>query len=145
MPKPKTAKVKPVSATATATAHTSAAGKATTTSKERNKSRRLLDTRDSTESSSDDEQSEDKQTASAPQIPGNVIRKLLAFSLLLLVLPILAYFGSLKYIFVGSPASSAIVAVIVANFVLGAYVYAAWIEDASEHAAHTSTRKLKRG
>ncbi|KAJ2020833.1 hypothetical protein GGI13_005339 [Coemansia sp. RSA 455] len=143
MPKPKTTKAK--STTATAASHTSATGKTTTTSKERSKSRRLPATRDGTESSSgEDEQSEDRQTASAPQIPGNVIRKLLAFSLLLLVLPIFAYFGSLKYIFVGSTASSAIVAVIVANIVLAAYVYAAWVEDASEHTAHTSTRKLKR-
>ncbi|KAJ2819042.1 vacuolar ATPase assembly integral membrane protein vma21 [Coemansia sp. 'formosensis'] len=136
MPKPKTTKTKPAAA--------GADGKATTTSKERSKGRRLPTTRDSTEPSSENEQPEDMQPASAPQIPGNVIRKLLAFSLLLLALPILAYFGSLKYIFVGSTASSAIVAVIVANVVLAAYVYAAWIEDTSEHPAHTNTRKLKR-
>ncbi|KAJ2435129.1 vacuolar ATPase assembly integral membrane protein vma21 [Coemansia sp. RSA 2424] len=95
------------------------------------------------ESSSDDDGGAQPTGASLPpQIPGNVIRKLLAFSFLLLVLPILAYFASLRYLFVGSTASSAIVAVIVANCVLAAYVYAAWIEDGA--AQHTATkRKLK--
>ncbi|KAJ2686511.1 vacuolar ATPase assembly integral membrane protein vma21 [Coemansia spiralis] len=136
-------KAKPTAAATTA--HASAANKATATSKGRgNRTHRLPGAPDSAEASSQEEE-EDVQPANTPQIPGNVIRKLLAFSLLLLVLPILAYFGSLKYLFVGSTASSAIVAVIVANFVLAAYVYAAWVEDASEHAAHpSSTGKLKR-
>ncbi|KAJ2021549.1 vacuolar ATPase assembly integral membrane protein vma21 [Coemansia sp. S610] len=135
-------KAKPTAAATTA--HASAVNKATATSKGRgNRTRRLPGAPDIAEASSQEE--EDVQPANTPQIPGNVIRKLLAFSLLLLVLPILAYFGSLKYVFVGSTASSAIVAVIVANFVLAAYVYAAWVEDASEHAAHPrSTGKLKR-
>ncbi|KAJ2491984.1 vacuolar ATPase assembly integral membrane protein vma21 [Coemansia sp. RSA 2050] len=138
-------RIKAKPAVAATTAHTSAASKAATTPKERGSKgrRRPPGTPDSTEVPGK-EGEEGMQPASAPQIPGNVIRKLVAFSLLLLVLPILAYFGSLRYLFVGSTASSAIVAVIVANFVLAAYVYAAWVEDASEHAEHPGARKLKK-
>lgn len=72
--------------------------------------------------------SQQAQRAS-PQIPGNVIRKLLIFSMLLLTVPLAVYFGSIKYVFVGSTASSAIAAAISANLVLAMYVYVAWIED----------------
>ncbi|KAJ2767223.1 vacuolar ATPase assembly integral membrane protein vma21 [Coemansia nantahalensis] len=63
------------------------------------------------------------------QIPGSVVGKLVAFSLLLLVAPILVYFASLNLVFSGSTTPAAIAAAVTANIVLAAYVYAAWIED----------------
>ncbi|KAI8324075.1 vacuolar ATPase assembly integral membrane protein VMA21, partial [Martensiomyces pterosporus] len=72
-------------------------------------------------------------TGELPRIPANVVRKLVAFSVLLLIAPILVYFFSLKYVFVGSTAPSAIAAVIAANMVLAGYVYAAWVEDSESN------------
>ncbi|KAJ1800261.1 hypothetical protein LPJ59_001229 [Coemansia sp. RSA 2399] len=72
---------------------------------------------------------EDADERKTPHIPGSVVRKLVIFSLLLLIAPILVYFTSLKYVFVGSTAASAITAVVAANMVLVAWVYTAWSED----------------
>ncbi|KAJ1826271.1 hypothetical protein LPJ56_002264 [Coemansia sp. RSA 2599] len=76
-----------------------------------------------------DEDTEQQGASAMPKIPRSVVGKLVSFSLLLLVAPILCYFVSLKYIFVGATASSAIVAVIAANLVLAAFVYSAWNEE----------------
>ncbi|KAJ2402326.1 hypothetical protein GGI23_000791 [Coemansia sp. RSA 2559] len=72
---------------------------------------------------------EDAFTGKTPHIPGSVVCKLVVFSLLMLIAPILAYFASLKYVFVGSTAASAITAVVVANMVVVAWVYTAWSEE----------------
>ncbi|KAJ2161357.1 vacuolar ATPase assembly integral membrane protein vma21 [Coemansia sp. RSA 552] len=73
--------------------------------------------------------SDTEQLSNAPHIPGNVVTKLVVFSLLLLVLPILAYFVTLNLVFGGSTTPAAITAAVTANIVLAAYVYAAWIEE----------------
>ncbi|KAI9505027.1 hypothetical protein BX070DRAFT_221337 [Coemansia spiralis] len=80
---------------------------------------------------SDAQHEEHEETNRTPSIPNNVVRKLAIFSLLLLIAPISVYFVSLKCVFVGSTAASAITAVVAANVVLAAWVYAAWIEDDS--------------
>ncbi|KAJ2376666.1 hypothetical protein IW150_001841 [Coemansia sp. RSA 2607] len=85
------------------------------------------------EGSNDSEYTDEEQAqstgSSTPNIPSNVVGKLAVFSLLLLIAPIITYFISLKYVFVGATATSAIAAVIVANIVLAAFVYAAWTEE----------------
>ncbi|KAJ1890273.1 hypothetical protein LPJ66_007577 [Kickxella alabastrina] len=80
-------------------------------------------------------------TANKPQIPGNVIRNLVVFSLLLLIVPILVYFASLRYVFVGATAASAIVAVVAANLVLGVFVYVAWNEELDDVRVPADKRK----
>ncbi|KAJ1735216.1 hypothetical protein LPJ72_001974 [Coemansia sp. Benny D160-2] len=75
-----------------------------------------------------EEEESDDRTKQPPHIPGFVVRKLVGFSLLLLIAPIFVYFASLKYAFVGSTAASAITAVVAANLVLASWVYAAWAE-----------------
>ncbi|KAJ1644254.1 hypothetical protein LPJ64_004057 [Coemansia asiatica] len=81
------------------------------------------------EGESEQETADQREDSAMPNVPSDVVRKLVSFSLLLLVAPILSYFVSLKYIFVGATASSAIVAVIAANLVLAAFVYSAWNEE----------------
>ncbi|KAJ2614167.1 vacuolar ATPase assembly integral membrane protein vma21 [Coemansia sp. RSA 1365] len=83
------------------------------------------------------------EAESAPQIPGNVVGKLVAFSLLLLIMPILAYFLSLKLVFAGSTTPSAITAAVTANVVLAGYVYVAWVEDVDEGSENVQKRKLE--
>ncbi|PIA19473.1 hypothetical protein COEREDRAFT_36593 [Coemansia reversa NRRL 1564] len=83
------------------------------------------------------------EAENAPQIPGSVVGKLVAFSLLLLVIPILAYFLSLKFVFAGSTTPSAITAAVTANIVLAGYVYVAWVEDTDEGSENLQKRKLE--
>ncbi|KAJ2081604.1 vacuolar ATPase assembly integral membrane protein vma21 [Coemansia sp. RSA 988] len=84
-----------------------------------------------------------KQAVDTPQIPGTVVGKLVAFSLLLLIMPILAYFLSLKLVFAGSTTPSAITAAVTANIVLAGYVFVAWMEDVDDDADALSKRKLE--
>ncbi|KAJ1998675.1 hypothetical protein H4R26_005371 [Coemansia thaxteri] len=143
MPKPKAAKLK-----SPAAATTTAAQSARPELASQGLSHRLSSQRSSNAKSSSEAGQAEEDTvplAGASNIPGHVIQKLFLFSALLLVVPILAYYVSLKHVFVGSAASSAIVAVIVANLVLAAYVYVAWIEDASDQARHVAKGKLKQG
>ncbi|KAJ2781542.1 vacuolar ATPase assembly integral membrane protein vma21 [Coemansia javaensis] len=65
------------------------------------------------------------------RIPGSVVGKLVAFSVLLLVVPLLAYFASLRLVFGGSTTPAAITAAVSANLVLAAYVYVAWTEESA--------------
>ncbi|KAI7834303.1 hypothetical protein BX661DRAFT_176951 [Kickxella alabastrina] len=117
-----------------------------TSSKYLNTSKDKGNNESSSSSSSDEQTSAFKldsaaSTANKPQIPGNVIRNLVVFSLLLLIVPILVYFASLRYVFVGATAASAIVAVVAANLVLGVFVYVAWNEELDDVRAPADKRK----
>ncbi|KAJ2128802.1 vacuolar ATPase assembly integral membrane protein vma21 [Coemansia sp. RSA 788] len=76
------------------------------------------------------------EAVQSPQIPGNVIKKLVAFSVTLLIAPILTYFLSLNFVFAGSTTPAAITAAVTANIVLAAYVYAAWVEESDGNSSH---------
>ncbi|KAJ2667258.1 vacuolar ATPase assembly integral membrane protein vma21 [Coemansia sp. RSA 1199] len=76
----------------------------------------------------------------SPQIPGNVIKKLVAFSVTLLIAPILTYFLSLNFVFAGSTTPAAITAAVTANIVLAAYVYAAWVEESDDNSSYSKRK-----
>ncbi|ORY34244.1 hypothetical protein BCR39DRAFT_556639 [Naematelia encephala] len=69
--------------------------------------------------------------ASNDSIQPAVLWKLIIFAILMAVVPIGTYFGSLNYIWDGSPTKSAISAVAAANTVLVGYVVVAFREDAA--------------
>ncbi|KAJ2846773.1 vacuolar ATPase assembly integral membrane protein vma21 [Coemansia brasiliensis] len=83
--------------------------------------------RHSAEASPNASDSEEPLQNGSPQIPGNVARKLIVFSIALLIVPILAYFITLKIS--GQTTPAAVTAAVTANLVLAGYVYAAWIEE----------------
>ncbi|KAK4686828.1 vacuolar ATPase assembly integral membrane protein VMA21, partial [Tremellales sp. Uapishka_1] len=66
----------------------------------------------------------------APQgVEPAVLSKLITFAILMAVVPIGTYFGSLKYLWNGSTTYSALSAVLLANVVLIGYVIVAFRED----------------
>jgi hypothetical protein len=84
----------------------------------------------------------DVNSIKASRNSSNVISKLIVFSLLILIVPLVSYFVSLKYIFRGTTSHcidllfiesgelpSAIVAVVCVNVILVAYLIAAVLED----------------
>ncbi|KAI9475195.1 hypothetical protein BX667DRAFT_515621 [Coemansia mojavensis] len=79
-------------------------------------------TRHTAEASSSASDSEQPLQNSSPQVPGNVARKLVAFSIALLILPILAYFITLHFVFSGRTTPAAVTAAVTANLVLAGYV-----------------------
>ncbi|KAJ2707360.1 vacuolar ATPase assembly integral membrane protein vma21 [Coemansia sp. IMI 203386] len=135
------------SAKATSTTNTDTAGSSNTTRRRLPKtsaSNKDCDTdteeRDEDKVDDDDEETGQQEALVTPNIPSNVVAKLVSFSALLLVAPILCYFVSLKYIFVGATASSAIVAVIAANLVLAAFVYSAWNEELDDRQSESKNK-----
>ncbi|KAI9635739.1 VMA21-like domain-containing protein [Dioszegia hungarica] len=69
----------------------------------------------------------------APQqgVQPAVLYKLILFAILMAVVPIGTYFGSLNYMWNGSTTYSAISAVVTANIVLVGYVVVAFEEEAA--------------
>ncbi|PPQ63432.1 hypothetical protein CVT24_004942 [Panaeolus cyanescens] len=72
-----------------------------------------------------------------------VLLKLLAFSVLLGVLPIGSYFLSLKYVWDENSTFAAITAVVAANLVLVGYIIASAIEDKQASASQASNQPKK--
>ncbi|KAJ1835655.1 vacuolar ATPase assembly integral membrane protein vma21 [Coemansia sp. RSA 2711] len=109
----------------------------------RRRSRKDPTSSDSPHASANAERPTSGSAAQTPQIPSNVLQKLVAFSVVLLIAPILAYFLALHYVFAGSTTPAAITAAVTANIVLAAYVYAAWTEE-EPSSADASERSAKR-
>ncbi|ODN76191.1 hypothetical protein L202_06112 [Cryptococcus amylolentus CBS 6039] len=71
-----------------------------------------------------------KPVSRAPEtVHPAVLGKLITFAVLMAVVPIGTYFGSLNYIWEGSTTFSAISAIVAANLILVGYVVLAFKED----------------
>ncbi|KZW03713.1 hypothetical protein EXIGLDRAFT_715785 [Exidia glandulosa HHB12029] len=73
---------------------------------------------------------------------GNVLAKLLGFSLALAVAPIGSYYLSLTYLWNGNATWAAITAVVAANLVFVAFIYVALQDDRRER-AEREAKKLQ--
>ncbi|EJT47709.1 hypothetical protein A1Q2_04288 [Trichosporon asahii var. asahii CBS 8904] len=62
-------------------------------------------------------------------VPNDVLYKLVVFALLTAIVPVTAYFGSVRYLFDGNTQYAALLAVLSANIVLFSYVYVAFREE----------------
>ncbi|KAJ1952602.1 vacuolar ATPase assembly integral membrane protein vma21, partial [Linderina pennispora] len=91
--------------------------------------------------SDSDDDGDDGLAVGTPRVPSHVVRKLVVFSLLLLIMPIMVYFMTLKYVFAGKTAASAIAAVVAANLVLAAFVYAAWVEELEDREQDSKAKR----
>ncbi|TFK28846.1 hypothetical protein FA15DRAFT_664924 [Coprinopsis marcescibilis] len=60
---------------------------------------------------------------------GGVLLKLILFSLSLGVIPLSAYYSSLKYFWEGNTIYAAVTAIVAANLILVAYIITAVVED----------------
>ncbi|SPN96728.1 related to Vacuolar ATPase assembly integral membrane protein VMA21 [Cephalotrichum gorgonifer] len=78
--------------------------------------------------------------AGEQDVPTDVILKLLFFTLAMVILPVGSYFTSIKYLFNGNSTYSAILAAVVTNIVLVAYLLQAYSDDLSEQ-AKTESKK----
>ncbi|GKZ17132.1 vacuolar ATPase assembly integral membrane protein vma21 [Aspergillus brasiliensis] len=76
-----------------------------------------------------------------PAVPTNVIFKLLGFSLAMVIIPIGMYFVTVD--FGASATVGGIVAAIMANVVLFAYIYVAWKDDQAEREADAKYKEKK--
>ncbi|KAF7537440.1 hypothetical protein G7054_g3725 [Neopestalotiopsis clavispora] len=68
----------------------------------------------------------------SPAVPADVIIKLLAFTLAMIVVPIGSYYATVNTLFKGNSTFAGALAAIMANVVLVAYVIVAYNEDQSE-------------
>ncbi|KAI1161378.1 hypothetical protein F5B18DRAFT_628343 [Nemania serpens] len=73
-----------------------------------------------------------QQSSTAPAVPMDVIIKLLAFTLAMVVIPIGSYFLTIRTIFRGNSTYAGALAAILANVVLIGYVVVAMNEDQSD-------------
>ncbi|KAJ1928608.1 hypothetical protein IWQ60_001902 [Tieghemiomyces parasiticus] len=64
-----------------------------------------------------------------PSVPDDVIAKLVITTLLMMAAPILTYYMARDYVFQGSSFYAALLAVVVANVVLGAFIFMAAREE----------------
>ncbi|KIR25984.1 hypothetical protein I309_05199 [Cryptococcus deuterogattii LA55] len=81
--------------------------------------------------------------AMAPQesVQPAVLYKLILFVLLMAVVPIATYFGTLNYLWQGSTTWAAISAIAAANLILVGYVVVAFREDAASRTGPVSEKK----
>ncbi|WVQ76183.1 hypothetical protein IAR50_005843 [Cryptococcus sp. DSM 104548] len=70
-----------------------------------------------------------------------VLGKLITFAVLMAVVPIGTYFGSLNYVWDGSTTFSAISAIVAANVILVGYVVLAFREDLGEEKKSVGEKK----
>ncbi|KAF4947270.1 hypothetical protein FGADI_10579 [Fusarium gaditjirri] len=74
----------------------------------------------------------DENSSSAPAVPSQVIYKLLAFTLAMIVVPIGSYFLTVNTVFRGNSSLAGGLAAVVANAVLVGYIIVAMKEDQSD-------------
>ncbi|KAJ9157471.1 hypothetical protein NKR23_g557 [Pleurostoma richardsiae] len=84
-----------------------------------------------------------EQSSIAPAVPTDVIVKLLAFTLAMIVVPIGSYYLTVNTIFRGNSTFAGATAAIMANVVLIAYVVVAMREDQSEQLESKAGEKKK--
>ncbi|KAI1279226.1 hypothetical protein F5Y07DRAFT_52930 [Xylaria sp. FL0933] len=80
----------------------------------------------------------------APAVPTDVIIKLLAFTLAMVVIPIGSYFLTINAIFSGNSTYAGALAAILANVVLVGYVVVAMNEDQSDQLEAEKKKKKER-
>ncbi|KAI1188860.1 hypothetical protein F5B17DRAFT_393683 [Nemania serpens] len=73
-----------------------------------------------------------EQSSTAPAVPMDVILKLLAFTLAMVVIPIGSYFLTIRTIFHGNSTYAGALAAVLANVVLVGYIIVAMNEDQSD-------------
>ncbi|KAI1151037.1 hypothetical protein F4825DRAFT_424307 [Nemania diffusa] len=83
------------------------------------------------------------QSSTAPAVPTDVIIKLLAFTLAMVVIPIGSYFLTVNTIFRGNSTYAGALAAILANVVLVGYVIVAMNEDQSDQLEAEKKKKQK--
>ncbi|KAI1634426.1 hypothetical protein F4809DRAFT_618460 [Biscogniauxia mediterranea] len=76
--------------------------------------------------------SQKEQSSTAPAVPMDVIIKLLAFTLAMVVIPIGSYFATVHTLFKGNSTYAGALAAVMANVVLLGYVVVAMNEDQTE-------------
>ncbi|KAK8137916.1 Vacuolar ATPase assembly integral membrane protein VMA21 [Apiospora sp. TS-2023a] len=74
----------------------------------------------------------DQKSNISPAVPTDVILKLLAFTLAMIVVPIGSYFATVHTVFKGNSTFAGALAAVMANVVLIAYVVVAYNEDMSD-------------
>ncbi|KAI0547466.1 hypothetical protein F4679DRAFT_365200 [Xylaria curta] len=84
-----------------------------------------------------------EQSSTAPAVPMDVIIKLLAFTLAMIVIPIGSYFVTINTIFGGNSTYAGALAAILANVVLVGYVVVAMNEDQSDQLEAEKKKKQK--
>ncbi|KAI0203943.1 hypothetical protein F4808DRAFT_457647 [Astrocystis sublimbata] len=84
-----------------------------------------------------------EQSGTGPAVPMDVILKLLAFTLAMVVIPIGSYFLTVNTIFGGNSTYAGALAAILANVVLVGYVIVAMNEDQSDQLEAERKKKLK--
>ncbi|KAI0186007.1 vacuolar ATPase assembly integral membrane protein VMA21 [Xylaria flabelliformis] len=84
-----------------------------------------------------------EQSSTAPAVPMDVIIKLLAFTLAMIVIPIGSYFVTINTIFGGNSTYAGALAAILANVVLVGYVIVAMNEDQSDQLEAEKKKKQK--
>ncbi|KAI0137061.1 VMA21-like domain-containing protein [Xylariales sp. AK1849] len=84
-----------------------------------------------------------EQSSIAPAVPLDVIVKLLAFTLAMVVVPIGSYFATVHTLFKGNSTYAGALAAIMANVVLIGYVIVAYTEDQSEQLDEQKKESLK--
>ncbi|KAI0447323.1 hypothetical protein F4803DRAFT_546221 [Xylaria telfairii] len=84
-----------------------------------------------------------EQSITAPAVPMDVIIKLLAFTLAMVVIPIGSYFLSVNTVFGGNSTYAGALAAILANVVLVGYVVVAMNEDQSDQLEAEKKKKQK--
>ncbi|KAI1461756.1 VMA21-like domain-containing protein [Annulohypoxylon moriforme] len=97
--------------------------------------RRIISTEKTILDKDDDDNvgpSDQQSSSTAPAVPMDVILKLLAFTLAMVVMPIGSYFLTVNTIFRGNSTYAGGLAAIMANVVLVGYVIVAMNEDQSD-------------
>ncbi|KAK6068702.1 vacuolar ATPase assembly integral membrane protein VMA21 [Seiridium cupressi] len=80
----------------------------------------------------------------SPAVPADVIVKLLAFTLAMIVVPIGSYFATVNTLFKGNSTYAGALAAIMANVVLIGYVVVAYTEDQSDQLDEKRENKKQR-
>ncbi|KAI1431009.1 hypothetical protein GGR50DRAFT_681825 [Xylaria sp. CBS 124048] len=86
-----------------------------------------------------------EQSSTAPAVPTDVILKLLAFTLAMIMIPIGSYFLTVNTLFGGNSTYAGALAALLANVVLVGYVVVAMNEDKSDQEEAERKRREKRG
>jgi vacuolar ATPase assembly integral membrane protein VMA21 len=86
-----------------------------------------------------------EKSDTSPAVSGAVIRKLLAFTAALIILPLITYFATVNSLFAGNGTKAGSFAALMANFVLFAYVAVVIRDDLAEQADGDEKKKKDGG
>ncbi|KAI1333230.1 hypothetical protein F5Y16DRAFT_393627 [Xylariaceae sp. FL0255] len=105
-------------------------------------SRRIISSEKTILDKDDDDLTSRQQSSTAPAVPMDVILKLLAFTLAMIMVPIGSYFLTINTVFGGNSTYAGILAAILANVVLVGYVIVAYNEDQSDQREAEGKKRL---